>query len=148
MHNALQYHLAKFSQRFQPVLLSQETPHTAARCYSRRQQVRWRQQRAGSVEPALQLALCSAKGSALHLGCKFSCLRDFSTSSCSSQLPGTPCPFFTGVHPQKLRNYRARFIYPSVVRDKEAHLAGFSFILSVKDLYSILMQCQPCKTSP
>jgi len=89
-----------------------EAPCTTARWYSRRGQGKWRQQKAGSVKPGLQLALCSARGSPLHLGCKLRCLWDLVTLSCSSQLPGKPWPFFQGAHPQELRNYRARFIHP------------------------------------
>lgn len=97
MHNALQHHLANFSQRFQLILLSWGAPHTAARCY-RRRQVRWRQQRAGSVKPACEVSQCSAKRSFLHLGCKLSYFQDFSKSPCFTQLPGTSWPFFTEVH--------------------------------------------------
>lgn len=72
------------------ILLSQGAPHTAARCYRKSWQVRWRQQRADRVESAVQVALSSAKGSPLHLGCKLWCFWDFSMSSCSYQLPGMP----------------------------------------------------------
>lgn len=95
-------------QRFQLVLLSWGAPHTAARCYRRGKQVRRRQQSIGRTDSALQVALCSAKGSPLHLGCKLSCLWDFT----SSKQPGTMQPFFRGVRLQELSNYRARFIPP------------------------------------
>lgn len=147
MHNALQYHLANFSQRPQLILLSREAPHTAAKCYSRRRQVRWRQQggwhcgassSTGSVfgqrkSPALGVQ------TQLPLGLLPVILLLPTTWDTAAVLHRSPPP-----GAEELQGK----IYPSVIRDKAAHLAAFSFILSIKNLYSILTQCQPCKTSP